>query len=214
MSFSTLLMNSLDKTKTKLCKYWIENGKCENGDHCKYAHGKKELRPNVSLNQIAYLLEKLVNKQEKPTSPKSKPIDKTVLYKNAHGEELQTAQSSKFNKPDSTHNSVHSEDNVVQQPQQDHHIFHKTKICSYFQKGFCKNDKDCKFAHGAEELQVFPKTKLYKTELCKYYESTGKCNYEAECKFAHGKQELRCRFQGKCTKKPCQLIHDIPTQTD
>src|SRR4051812_46740330 len=32
---------------------------------------------------------------------------------------------------------------------------------------------------------------LFKTELCRSYESTGACKYGAKCRFAHGQAELR-----------------------
>ncbi|KAJ3445305.1 protein tis11 [Anaeramoeba flamelloides] len=41
--------------KTELCKYYIENGSCQFGDKCVFAHGKKEL--NVRIKHLKFKTE-------------------------------------------------------------------------------------------------------------------------------------------------------------
>lgn len=39
------------KYKTEMCKNWIETGKCNYSDKCKFAHGKTELVQKVAANK-------------------------------------------------------------------------------------------------------------------------------------------------------------------
>lgn len=39
------------KYKTEMCKNWVETGKCNYGDKCKFAHGKNELVQKLAANK-------------------------------------------------------------------------------------------------------------------------------------------------------------------
>lgn len=39
------------KYKTEMCKNWIETGKCNYGEKCKFAHGKNELVQKLAANK-------------------------------------------------------------------------------------------------------------------------------------------------------------------
>eukprot|EP00929_Paragymnodinium_shiwhaense_P018783 TRINITY_DN1300_c0_g1_i1.p1 TRINITY_DN1300_c0_g1~~TRINITY_DN1300_c0_g1_i1.p1 ORF type:complete len:231 (-),score=44.22 TRINITY_DN1300_c0_g1_i1:140-832(-) len=65
----------------------------------------------------------------------------------------------------------------------------KTRLCTYYNQGFCKNGSSCTFAHGTQE--VMPKPDLRKTSICKDWEK-GVCPQTSwSCPFAHGSHELR-----------------------
>jgi hypothetical protein len=85
----------------------------------------------------------------------------------------------------------------------------KTKMCYFFEKGKCANQR-CRYAHSAAELAIKPD--LQKTKLCKAFGQTGVCGNGENCVFAHGEAELRvtdgiyktqmCHFyeRGRCLK--------------
>ena len=61
----------------------------------------------------------------------------------------------------------------------------KTELCSRWVAGTCTYT-DCRFAHGAHELRARERPKLYKTQLCKKFLSTGgDCPYGQRCNFIH-----------------------------
>eukprot|EP00929_Paragymnodinium_shiwhaense_P078973 TRINITY_DN4099_c0_g1_i1.p1 TRINITY_DN4099_c0_g1~~TRINITY_DN4099_c0_g1_i1.p1 ORF type:complete len:383 (-),score=100.30 TRINITY_DN4099_c0_g1_i1:243-1274(-) len=65
----------------------------------------------------------------------------------------------------------------------------KTRLCTYFARGMCRNGETCTFAHGSTELSIKPD--LRKTSLCKDWER-GTCRKLAfQCNFAHGYREIR-----------------------
>lgn len=54
------------------------------------------------------------------------------------------------------------------------------------------------------------KEKGYKTELCKYYNSTRGCDKGNKCSFAHGKEEKRrkkCKNYERCWNEHCNFEH-------
>ena len=64
---------------------------------------------------------------------------------------------------------------------------YKIALCTKYQHGNC-NNKNCKFAHGREELQKFnPK---YKTKMCDNIEKKIECPH-ANCPYAHSRRELK-----------------------
>jgi len=78
------------------------------------------------------------------------------------------------------------------------HIFFKTRICSKFRFGTCRNAQNCNFAHGLHELRQPPpnwqddslKTRgtywNWKTKLCFKWQHAGSCPFREGCLFAHG----------------------------
>lgn len=66
--------------------------------------------------------------------------------------------------------------------------FHKTRLCTFFDKGSCHKGTRCNFAHGAAELQPLPD--LHCTKLCPRLLASGSCIDES-CTYAHTKEELR-----------------------
>ncbi len=46
---------------------------------------------------------------------------------------------------------------------------------------------------GGGPMPVNQANSLFKTSLCKHFESTGKCTTGNKCHFAHGKHELRTK---------------------
>merc|ERR1719159_867155 len=63
----------------------------------------------------------------------------------------------------------------------------KTKLCKYFNEGYCKQGDSCRYAHGKEELSQQPD--LQKTKMCQEF-LRGNCQ-KGDCTFAHGVTELR-----------------------
>eukprot|EP00931_Biecheleriopsis_adriatica_P091801 TRINITY_DN65679_c0_g1_i1.p1 TRINITY_DN65679_c0_g1~~TRINITY_DN65679_c0_g1_i1.p1 ORF type:complete len:336 (-),score=40.88 TRINITY_DN65679_c0_g1_i1:21-983(-) len=89
-------------------------------------------------------------------------------------------------------------------------IKHKTILCKWFEtKGFCRNEDDCRFAHGEWELKegtdlgkaresIGPS---YKTRMCADWEK-GHCPRNRACIFAHGEEELARYTGGKLLGMP------------
>eukprot|EP00931_Biecheleriopsis_adriatica_P096746 TRINITY_DN7042_c0_g2_i1.p1 TRINITY_DN7042_c0_g2~~TRINITY_DN7042_c0_g2_i1.p1 ORF type:complete len:861 (+),score=259.25 TRINITY_DN7042_c0_g2_i1:35-2617(+) len=65
--------------------------------------------------------------------------------------------------------------------------FYKTRLCRFFQIGRCSRG-NCKFAHGKQELRMFPD--LRKTSMCRNIVTQGFCD-DQSCSFAHNLDELR-----------------------
>ena len=74
----------------------------------------------------------------------------------------------------------------------------ETKKCRYWNRGFCREGKSCKFSHPNED--------------CKNFLETGKCK-ERECRQRHRR---KCRYytteEGCFRKENCQYLHDIITE--
>lgn len=94
--------------------------------------------------------------------------------------------------------------------------FHKTRMCSFYQKSRCALGTKCSFAHTKTELQPTPD--LQKTKLCFNF-FRHQCD-DQNCRFAHGYAELRatekvyktelCRWstQGWCKAgSSCRYAH-------
>ena len=70
--------------------------------------------------------------------------------------------------------------------------FYKTRMCPFFERGHCRREDQCTYAHSKSELKTAPD--LYKTKLCENWQN-GSCTEEMNCRFAHGRQELRFTSQ-------------------
>ncbi|VDN29056.1 unnamed protein product [Cylicostephanus goldi] len=68
---------------------------------------------------------------------------------------------------------------------------YKTALCeSWRRTQTCSYGKDCRFAHGVDELRLPSQPRgrnhpKYKTVLCDKFSSTGYCKYGARCQFIH-----------------------------
>ena len=69
------------------------------------------------------------------------------------------------------------------------HLFRKTKLCAFFQRGGCNKGRECGFAHGEQDLNVRPD--LTKTVMCSAWLRRHSCRAGNSCRFAHGAAELR-----------------------
>ena len=69
------------------------------------------------------------------------------------------------------------------------HLFRKTKLCAFFQRGQCNKGRECGFAHGEQDLSVRPN--LTKTVMCSAWLRRRSCRAGKACTFAHGAAELR-----------------------
>lgn len=59
------------------------------------------------------------------------------------------------------------------------------------------------------EQRHYPRTYLFKTELCRNFTERGKCDYGDRCKFAHGEHDLRPRhFDRKYKTQLCRNYHE------
>ena len=97
---------------------------------------------------------------------------------------------------------------TLRQSNRSDHIFYKTRICTKFKFGACRNGNNCNFAHGAEEIRQPPPNwqklvglrnedrlqlgnqaedkKIIQTmKLCKNYCNGEECPYGDNCKFLH-----------------------------
>ncbi|RCN30235.1 hypothetical protein ANCCAN_24001, partial [Ancylostoma caninum] len=68
---------------------------------------------------------------------------------------------------------------------------YKTALCeSWRRTQTCSYGKECRFAHGVDELRLPSQPRgrnhpKYKTVLCDKFSSTGYCKYGARCQFIH-----------------------------
>mmetsp|Transcript_25894 Transcript_25894/g.59781 ORF Transcript_25894/g.59781 Transcript_25894/m.59781 type:complete len:235 (+) Transcript_25894:73-777(+) len=69
-------------------------------------------------------------------------------------------------------------------------VFHKTRMCAFYQKGCCSRGARCVFAHSRSEL--LPPPDFSHTRLCERLVATGWCDV-AGCMYAHDRKELRRR---------------------
>jgi len=69
------------------------------------------------------------------------------------------------------------------------HIFDKTRICKFYEKGRCKRGSSCTFAHSESELRAQPD--FFKTQLCTDYFRSGVCPNGGACRYAHSPDEVR-----------------------
>jgi hypothetical protein len=82
--------------------------------------------------------------------------------------------------------------------------FHKTKRCTFHQKGRCALGMNCAFAHSRSELAEQPD--LFKTKFC-YNFIRGRCTRNP-CNYAHGNGELRS-VQGVNTTEVPQYAQSV-----
>jgi len=95
---------------------------------------------------------------------------------------------------------------TIPQSNSEGNIFYKTRICTKFIFGACRNGNNCNFAHGAEEIRQPPpnsqklvglcnedKKIIHKMNLCKKYCNGEECPYGDNCKFLH---EDPAQFRG------------------
>lgn len=66
---------------------------------------------------------------------------------------------------------------------------HKTRLCMYFQDGYCSRGVACSFAHGEDELRSTPD--LSRTKMCPRMLKLGECRLGERCQFAHDAGEIR-----------------------
>ncbi|CAO3656782.1 unnamed protein product [Mucor fragilis] len=65
-------------------------------------------------------------------------------------------------------------------------VLYKTECCrNWEEKGHCRYDKRCRYAHGREELRPILRSNQYKTKICKAYHDNGSCSYGTRCTFIH-----------------------------
>eukprot|EP01038_Epipyxis_sp_PR26KG_P004378 gene4378-6193_t len=67
---------------------------------------------------------------------------------------------------------------------------YKKTLCTYFLKsGKCNNGEKCTFAHGQEELIVYPQSEGDENEkstiVCKFFSKGGHCAHGDNCKYVH-----------------------------
>lgn len=72
-------------------------------------------------------------------------------------------------------------------------VCQKTKLCFFFEDGYCARGDTCSFAHGEDELRGVPD--LTRTKMCPSLVKHGRCHKGSACKFAHAWDELRSAFE-------------------
>ncbi|KZT61257.1 hypothetical protein CALCODRAFT_428106, partial [Calocera cornea HHB12733] len=63
---------------------------------------------------------------------------------------------------------------------------YKTELCrNWEERGECRYQEKCQFAHGQHELRHIPRHPKYKTEFCRTWYTDGSCPYAGRCCFIH-----------------------------
>eukprot|EP00429_Kryptoperidinium_foliaceum_P015317 CAMPEP_0176044476 /NCGR_PEP_ID=MMETSP0120_2-20121206/22074_1 /TAXON_ID=160619 /ORGANISM="Kryptoperidinium foliaceum, Strain CCMP 1326" /LENGTH=273 /DNA_ID=CAMNT_0017377881 /DNA_START=60 /DNA_END=881 /DNA_ORIENTATION=+ len=78
---------------------------------------------------------------------------------------------------------------VSGEAQPETHLFDKTRLCKFYQKGKCRRGPRCTFAHSETELRTQPD--FFKTQLCVDHFRGGLCSRGAACRYAHSPEEIR-----------------------
>ncbi|KAH0705905.1 hypothetical protein KY285_010430 [Solanum tuberosum] len=90
----------------------------------------------------------------------------------------------------------------IQESKGTSHIFYKTHMCIKCLKETCKNEENCTFAHGVEDLREPPlnwqdlicvkdrelnedQVKMHRMKICKIFYDGEECPYGYKCKFLH-----------------------------
>jgi len=131
-------------TKTKMCKFWEQQGACTNGETCQFAHGAHELvaggAPSPTGGKGGGFKAKMCTFFEQ--SGMCKNGDNCTYAHSLEEVELSALMSMGGGGP----GGGCGDGSLT-----------KTKMCTFFeQQGFCKHGDGCKFAHGPHELQASP----------------------------------------------------------
>lgn len=62
-------------------------------------------------------------------------------------------------------------------------FLHKTRLCAYYERGYCARGDRCGFAHGSGDVRTCPDFSY--TQPCRSFIKTGKCKQGDACTFAH-----------------------------
>lgn len=83
-----------------------------------------------------------------------------------------------------THQS--SRKNIQQSGKKNNTSLYKTRQCiSFSRTGSCRYNRNCQFAHGADDVVFANRFKNFKTRPCSNYSSSGVCYFGQECSFLH-----------------------------
>mmetsp|Transcript_58959 Transcript_58959/g.121897 ORF Transcript_58959/g.121897 Transcript_58959/m.121897 type:complete len:420 (+) Transcript_58959:13-1272(+) len=153
--------------KTQPCMFWQE-GRCQRGQGCRYAHGDEELRQacgailckhlqrrgRCHLGDACWFSHTEHLSDGEPAASRSGPCSNS-------------APSGSSQDPESPRRSGRD----------------KTLICKFWLKNRCDRS-NCKYAHGEEE-----KRRACKAIMC-LFEASGGCRLGAECLYAHSWERL------------------------
>ena len=113
--------------KTKLCRFFEENGSCKFENDCRYAHGNQELNTQAPNNGGNY------------HNDNNRQFNNNRNYNNNNnGGYNNGGYNNRRNNEEGGFNNSNME---------------KTKLCNFFQNGSCKYENNCRYAHGEKELK-------------------------------------------------------------
>jgi len=188
--------------KTTLCKNYQEDGRCEFGGRCQFAHGQLELR-TLAQNylQLNPQYKTILCSHFAEGGSGNCPQGNNCQF--SHGpHELRMQQGhpgpQDYNQQQSAYgagygNGYGGGSKPVQQQQSSGKPV-KVVLCERFSQGHCDRGPSCQFAHGLQELHMYRARQVpnYKTTLCKSWSAApGSCEYGETCMYAHGASELR-----------------------
>jgi len=205
--------------KTTLCKNYQEDGRCEFGARCQFAHGQLELR-TLAQNylQLNPQYKTILCSHFAEGGSGNCPQGNNCQF--SHGpHELRGHQPDAYNHQQHPSyatgygNGYGGGSKPTQTQQQNSGKPVKVVLCERFSQGHCDRGASCQFAHGLQELHIYrarqrlsllgpnnnwipphglQKVPNYKTTLCKSWSAApGSCEYGETCMYAHGAAELR-----------------------
>ncbi|KAF4677772.1 hypothetical protein FOL47_010366 [Perkinsus chesapeaki] len=113
--------------KTRMCKYFLQ-GYCVHGDQCDHAHDVSELRHLPDMRPGGYNHTGAGSRQVSDTAP--------------------TSPGSTVSHPSGT--------GAGEAGSHEREVFRKTRMCKYFQQGYCVHGSDCNYAHDWSEIRHVP----------------------------------------------------------
>ena len=140
-----------NRLKTNLCKFYQEGveGSCKMGEKCYFAHGEAELKeaPRNPFPQNGFQNQNRFTNQY--SNPNQQYQNKYQGQGQSYGQDQSQGQSQGYGQGQSYGQGQNNNYKKT-------YSNHKTVVCKFFERGDCKNENTCNYAHGVEELKPAP----------------------------------------------------------
>lgn len=179
----------VEAVKRSLCKFW-EEGNCEKGQHCTWAHGAHELGTGAPQAAPRVHVQQYIPISKAPIMVTAAPNqEKRTICKFWEEGKCQRGDACGF---------IHGDELATTTMIQEQPLPEKRTICKFWQENRCDKGRTCTFAHGSAELAgrtvvhaaappiiMQPVGITAKTNtVCKFW-LQGDCQRSHACQFSH-----------------------------